>query len=510
MLVTITDLAKIALQRSTPKINGRTLRGNSSTTPRSAEILEGGNSIHLSRGRLKLWDTFRAEGKGCNDGKPTGNLSRISAILVASGMGFTSLTGVSAAAENSDTRTADVSLGDSYIAGEGARWAGNAQDPNWFTAPLAQARGGDRLTSRENTLKIPGWNVSNFSGKSHDAIFPDNTYGRGNAGATSESNQERPGCHRSDAAEIMALGAREGKVNYNFACSGATTEDIILEEGARTQFNKERGESAQITRLRQLKVNKGVKIDTVVISIGGNDLNLSGVVESCIKEYITLVGSKKCNMQGNGLASLGDSKYQEVQKKIQRVLAAVKREHSGRIILQSYPNPFPTKASDLRGYSSNVPFSRYQHLGVPLDDGAFEFLTKVSSNLNDTLRAAAHASGVSFLDTLDAVKGHEVGSKQTELQEAAPNGDLQHPANRLEWMRWVDTTDVIPLLSGPNSSQRKQESLHPNYFGTQSETACLMSFKSKLRDKSEQYDGKCMVSANSDPRATQAAGVTAR
>jgi hypothetical protein len=99
------------------------------------------------------------------------------------------------AASPSSSTTAIVSLGDSFISGEGGRWMGNGSDP------FGTRSGTDRAA-----FDCGGW------GCEYD---PSRVYG------SSEDN----GCHRSDVAPIRSAPIPVGE-RINLACSGAKAENI--------------------------------------------------------------------------------------------------------------------------------------------------------------------------------------------------------------------------------------------------------------------------------------------
>lgn len=96
--------------------------------------------------------------------------------------------------------TSAVSLGDSYISGEAARWQGNSIDP---------------AGSRDGTDRA-------FTGTGYDlsrVYMP-----------PSDTN----GCHRSDVAEIRSASLPVDKsINIACSCSGAVTQNIFRTSSGR-------------------------------------------------------------------------------------------------------------------------------------------------------------------------------------------------------------------------------------------------------------------------------------
>ncbi|WP_369354659.1 SGNH/GDSL hydrolase family protein [Streptomyces sp. cg2] len=364
-----------------------------------------------------------------------------------------------------------VSLGDSFIAGEGARWFGNSLEEN----------GGRLVTNRENKLAIPDWMEKNpdlFSGKSRDDIFPDGTFSSKEPGKINT-----PGCHRSDAAEIHVADIGHAGRTRNLACSGATTDAILTRDF--------KGEKPQIQQLDSLL--KSADVDTVVVSIGGNDLRLAGLVKACVKKYFNPLSGGECTSKSH-LTKADAGEYSNVAAKVEKVLARVKETFKNkekpqpRIILQGYPRPI-AKKEDIRPPEGVSLYPRYAKLGYPFGDDAVDLLQQVNQNLNAVLGKAAASASVDYLDPTEAFQGHELGHKDAVLQveRGVEDGRSKglYGAERLEWMRWVDNV--------ADNAQRKQESLHPNYLGTQSEAACLSSFIKQMTKPDTRYVGRCQI-----------------
>jgi hypothetical protein len=118
----------------------------------------------------------------------------VAAVLVA--IVAAGLTGVPVAvASPGSSTTAIVSLGDSFISGEGGRWMGNGSEP------FGTRSGTDRAA-----FDCDGW------GCDYD---PHRVYG------ASEDND----CHRSDVAPIRSAPIAVGE-KANLACSGAQAVSI--------------------------------------------------------------------------------------------------------------------------------------------------------------------------------------------------------------------------------------------------------------------------------------------
>jgi hypothetical protein len=147
--------------------------------------------------------------------------------------------------------TAIVSLGDSYISGEGGRWQGNSND------------GFD--PDRDHTdraVRYYWWGGWYYD---YDAVYPGGSY--------------EDGCHRSDVAEVLANAvAVDAKVNL--ACSGAETMNVWRASSGGQSLN---GEPPQADQLQAVAQQYDVKL--IVLSIGGNDLGFTSIITDCAADW---------------------------------------------------------------------------------------------------------------------------------------------------------------------------------------------------------------------------------
>jgi GDSL-like lipase/acylhydrolase family protein len=306
--------------------------------------------------------------------------------------------------------SAAVSLGDSYIAGEAARWKGNSADP----APGHQ--GTDR------GLQVYGDTVAN-------------------------------GCHRSDVAEIVGARLRVAK-SINLACSGAQTVNVLRASAGGESL---RTEPPQNDQLAQVARSNNVKL--VVLSIGGNDLGFSGIVSSCVAAYLT--GGPPCSTSQQAaidarLPVVAQAVTATVKDVRATMAAAGYRTGDYRFILQSYPAPIAEAARNR--YSGTAPDARAGVGGCPFQDvDATWTHNTVVPALSRMLAGVARSNGVQFLDLSDAFRGHELCSSAAQQSTGNPNNA------RSEWFRFVDLT----------GQGHPSETLHPNYFGQKALGRCL-------------------------------------
>ena len=317
--------------------------------------------------------------------------------------------------------TAIVSIGDSYISGEGARWMGNSMDE------LGDRKGTDRAHRGPFDFDI-------------DSIYVD---------GTNES-----GCHRADAAPIEVVELDVDR-RINLACSGAHTTHVI---GAANGGQVYRGERPQADQLAWVAAVNSIEM--VVVSIGGNDLGFDDMILDCTIDYTTslLWWENKCadDQQANV-----DQTMDEAMVGVVAALADVREaldrggDEDARIVLVSYPSPVPS-GDELRHRTS---LSRTFLGGCPLwGSDATWARDSLVPQIASELRAAAAVAGVEFLDLQDLFEGREVCSRTAGQSDGSPSDVTD------EWARFL----TIGILQG-----EAQESLHPNYFGQQAIGRCI-------------------------------------
>lgn len=329
-----------------------------------------------------------------------------------------------------------VSLGDSYIAGEGDRWAGNSAANS--TAEFQQL----------------------------DALGPF-------AYAGPAGLEEIPGCHQATLPEVAVdYGDVKGE---NLACSGAETatkfEGSVFKPGI--DFYSRGDHIGQALALQQFA--KGHDVTAVVLSIGGNDFDFSTILTTCVQDFFATAGGTPtyCSKDPALAPDFSASHRAEVKQRIEGAIAniqtAMQRAGSGpsdyRIIVQTYPSPLPPGA-DLRYPQTTA--GRFDQGGCPFFDRDADWANATAlATINATVRSAAAATkGVSLLDVSGAFDGHrlcERGVSQIE-ESGLPSWRAPGAANDLEWVNQLYVKGI---------PWQTQESAHPNYWGTAAERNCL-------------------------------------
>ncbi|MFJ3221394.1 glycosyl hydrolase family 18 protein [Kitasatospora sp. NPDC086801] len=346
-----------------------------------------------------------------------------------------------------------VAMGDSYISGEGGRWAGNA---------LTKQEGDVWGTDRRSRCQ-PG----------QDCVYDTTSYDNG-------GNR----CDRSDVAPIKGVEFEDIPVErrFNIACSGATTKNILSDSF--------KGEKPQVQQLADLARTNDIRM--VVVSIGGNDLSFSEIMTACGVAFFSTALNSSCKPDGERRIA---SRLDSVRSDVTNTLTAIRHAMSAagqsdyKLVLQSYPNPLPA-TDDFRYTQGTTISDRYRKGGCPFRDVDAEWArNSVVPRITDMLRQAAGSAGAKFLNVQDAFAGHELCAKTAEQATDANSNAAPLPASKAEWVRWVPYVPGFDPVS-PNAQGDVQEAIHPNAFGQQALSQCLTEF-GKAASDSDRYIFNC-------------------
>jgi hypothetical protein len=351
---------------------------------------------------------------------------------------------------NRPTRVADageppptiVSLGDSFISGEGGRWAGNTNHI-------------------EDTWKI-------------DALGP--TAYNDNDGNTAE---QIPHCHRSKSAEIF-IGA--GVSAINLACSGAKTSSAFPDP--ETGWSKPgiddaddgNGNIGQALALQRLTPERNVKL--IVLSIGGNNFHFGDLVAKCVTAYLAMPKPGECRNDpaitgpggylSPGALSTGTAAIVGAITRI-RIAMGIAGYAPGDydIVVQNYPSVIP-KADGFRYAES---FWRRQDIGgCGFRNGDADFandavIPRINKAVNDAITVVNQDRGynpVRLLDISDAFDGHRLCENSVNLIEQTKHASWTSPG-AVDATEWVNQIRLATKAAQP--PYQFEESFHPNYWG---------------------------------------------
>jgi hypothetical protein len=333
-----------------------------------------------------------------------------------------------------------ITLGDSDISGEGARWAGN----------------------------------SDLSERAVDALGPAAYFDA--PGGTAELVH---GCHRSIAAEA-GIGA--GLRALNLACSGAGTVSRFDPAGdfkPGIDFADDGlGHLGQAAQLQAAATGHDVR--AVTITVGGNDFGFAEVVSACITDWLTSPQwwPRRCSEDPAVAGRFSDRFAVVVRSRITAALLNVRTAMRGAghpdgtwsLIVQTYPSQLP------RGARMRYPesgFTRMSVGGCGFWDADLDWADRTALPvINHALRAAAAAAGIArtvVLDVSAALDGRRLCENSVGLLEERGVPAWTAPA-AADLTEWVDQIRTVSTIGSP---YQEQESLHPNYWGTLALRHCL-------------------------------------
>lgn len=372
------------------------------------------------------------------------SLLRRHALIIAGAIGLSlfivPLTATAAQADGpSDGSPWVVTLGDSYISGEGGRWAGNS---NW----------GESLVDA-------GGPATYFDNATH-------------------SGETVRRCHRSSSAEVYLGGGVNG---LNLACSGAKTSTFTtitdyFKPGI--DFASMRGGQGQAAQLQDFAANHNVTM--VTLSIGGNDFDFGGIALQCVTDFLMSSSWYKvyCKDDTAATNAMSSKNVAEITAKISGALQNVRTamrnagydDNSWTLMLQNYPSPLPG-GSGIRYPETG--YSRQYTGGCGFWDADADYAsTTILPTINNALVAAANASGLTNIKVLDvagAFNGRRLCENTVGLLEEKGLTSWRSPGAS-DSTEWVNQVRTVTTAIG---NYYLQESFHPNYWGQLALRNCL-------------------------------------
>lgn len=354
---------------------------------------------------------------------PTLLRARRGRLLLVAALTFFGGTGLADAA----TPSAVVTMGDSYISGEGGRWLGNSVN---------------NAGSRDGTDRACVFTAGLCGSYDDSGVYVDGT--------------AADGCHRSDVSELRSATLPVDR-SINIACSGAISSDLYRAANGGTVRRSEPPQADQL-----LPIAKSNRIRAIVVSIGGNDLGFASIVSACLTAYAaraTPCSQTQASRISDGELALAQRKVEKSIDEIRTVMReAGYADADYRLVLQTYPAVIP-RAADTRYLEASPQRVAY---GCPFYDADLNWGHDVAGPaIGGMVRAAAAGRGVELLELKRAFDGHEFCAKTdtdvSVLTPASPAGS--------EWGR---------ALSGSTLTQgQTQEVFHPNAYGQMALGSCL-------------------------------------
>jgi hypothetical protein len=343
-------------------------------------------------------------------------------------------TAPSAEARPGAGRTAIVSLGDSFISGEGGRWLGNGSEP------FGSRSGTDRAAYDCDALSCD--------------YDPARVYG------PTDGND----CHRSDVAPIRSAPvAVESKVNL--ACSGARAANVWSSAlGGRSHF----GEPPQADQLAPVAWRDDVRM--VVLTVGANDVGFGELVAGCALDWARSPEDDPllCHQDAQAAVETAlpamEHGLLKALRSVRATMAAAGYGRSDyRLVAMGYASPFP--AGRWIRYPEEG-WSRLNEGGCPVWNADADWAVgEGTGSIVAAMRAAAATVGAEFLDLRNALDGHQLCDRRS--RRVGPEGPSPQTA---EWVR------RLAFVQGSS-----RESLHPNAYGQRAIGACLARLYARPR-----------------------------
>ncbi|MEO6126130.1 MAG: hypothetical protein ABIR32_20725 [Ilumatobacteraceae bacterium] len=323
-----------------------------------------------------------------------------------------------------------VSIGDSYISGEGGRWAGN----------------------------------SNVSPNYTDALGPTAYFD--NASNNAEVIER---CHRSKAAEIHIGG---GVNSANLACSGAKVATDASGQYFKPGvdfYSDASGRKGQAQLLQEFAASHNVTM--IQLSIGGNDFNFASIVQACVTNFLTSPSwwPNYCNDDNSVKSNFTTANVSAKTIAITGAITNIKTAMSNAgyntsqytIVAQTYPSPVPN-SNGFRYSQSGYTRQSTGGCGFWNNDANWANATALVK-INNSVKAAAASSGpnVKVLDLAAAFNGRRLCENTVGLLEEKGLDTWTNP-NAVNVTEWIEQIRTASTIFGPYFVQ---ESLHPNYWG---------------------------------------------
>lgn len=268
----------------------------------------------------------------------------------------------------------------------------------------------------------------------------------------------------------------------NLACSGAKTSTFTDSSGnfkpGLDFYDDGAGRVGQAKALQQFAAGHNVRM--VVVSIGGNDFNFAGIVQSCVSDFLLSPSwwpdycyddsSVKANFTSTNVAAV----TAKIKQAIVNVGSAMSRAGYAAsqytILVQNYESPVPG-GSGFRYSQSGYTRQSTGGCGFWNKDADWAN-TSALPTINGAVRTAASQAGlanVKLLDLQRAFNGRRLCETGVGLIEETGVGSWRGTGavDKSEWINQIRTVSTI------GSNYYIQESLHPNYWGQLALRSCV-------------------------------------
>ena len=296
-------------------------------------------------------------------------------------------------------------------------------------------------------------------------------------------------CHLSTVSYPYLLGAKYAAEYYSVACSGAVINNIYsgdsdyLNQLTNQKLQRSYGGNSkqdiisniQPGYIEQYSFVKQNKPNTILLSIGGNDIKFANIVKRCVLSF----AGNPCYLRESerkGLLETIYGKHEELVSTYKKIL------NESPADTKLYVIGYPQVISPIGSCGMNVHF----------DDQERQFAVLLVDRLNATLKNAASSAGAIYVDTSKALVGHR-------LCDAADDG--------VNGLTSGDDSFAIGITLGDSKYTLglANESYHPTALGHQLIAKTISDATDHLTKEPLIATGKTQLTvSNTDPFITSA------
>jgi hypothetical protein len=219
-----------------------------------------------------------------------------------------------------------------------------------------------------------------------------------------------------------------------------------------------------------------------VVSIGGNDFNFAGIVQSCVTDWLTSPSWWKdyCHDDSSVTANFTSANISAVRSRIAAGFTNLRTamrnagyaDSAWTLLVQTYPSPIP-RSTGFRYAETGYTRQNTGGCGFWNADANWANDTALPT-INTTVKGAITASGLTNTRTLDlssAFNGRRLCENTVGLYEekGLTSWTQAGAVDRTEWVNQIRTVSTCCS----SSPYYIQESLHPNYWAQLATRSCV-------------------------------------
>jgi lysophospholipase L1-like esterase len=319
------------------------------------------------------------------------------------------------------------------------------------------------------TLTAPG---ENPTGIEYLGMGDSYASGQGAFDYLEDTDTANNSCHLSSRSYPMMLSAALFNSGHSVACSGAVMRDVTdtnsnykgqVKDGIK---KIDRGNIPQILNnfspgyIAQIEFVQKYNPQAITVSIGGNDILFADIVKQCISMKTCYSTYEDQQELANRITGIGQN-LQDTYK----ALSGPGR----RIYVIGYPQIVATNGS----CADNVRLNAQE----------IQMFNDLTAMLNQTIRNAAAAAGVQYVDVADALLGHRLC--ETKSSNVAVNGVTSGGDLGLGPLKFIGA-----------------ETYHPNALGHQLLMQAILSRTNNLRNPNPATTTSTTTAPSSFPYGT--------